>query len=35
LSDPGMTEFVAVERPWDETRPPAAAVNAAKPGGGA
>jgi rod shape-determining protein MreC len=35
LSDPGMTEFVAVERPWDETRPPAAAVNAAKPGDGA
>lgn len=22
LSDPGMTEFVAVEQPWDETQPP-------------
>jgi rod shape-determining protein MreC len=22
LSDPGLTEFVAVERPWDETQPP-------------
>lgn len=22
LSDPGMTDFVAVEHPWDETKPP-------------
>lgn len=26
LTDPGMTEYVAIERPWDETRPPAAAT---------
>lgn len=28
LSDPGMTEFVAVERPWDETQPPPAGQTA-------
>lgn len=28
LSDPGMTDFVAVEHPWDETKPPPPAEDA-------
>lgn len=28
LSDPGMTDFVAVEQPWDETKPPPSAEEA-------
>jgi rod shape-determining protein MreC len=31
LSDPGMTEFVAVARPWDATPPPPAALPAEAP----
>jgi rod shape-determining protein MreC len=31
LSDPGMTEYVAVAYPWDETKPPPPAAPPAEP----